>query len=122
MSQRLENLASDEANLEMKIEKKKQELERNQKRLRSLANVRPAFMDEYERLEEELSRQYQGYVEKQCNVSFLEHQLDEYHKAERDRMEVSGSIGTQTNTYHESLIYCYIFRKQRVRYVRFSFE
>ena len=89
MSQRLENLASDEANLEMKIEKKKQELERNQKRLRSLANVRPAFMDEYERLEEELSRQYQGYVEKQCNVSYLEHQLDEYHKAERDRMEVS---------------------------------
>lgn len=85
----MENLASDEANLEMKIEKKKQELERNQKRLRSLANVRPAFMDEYERLEEELSRQYQGYVEKQCNVSYLEHQLDEYHKAERDRMEVS---------------------------------
>ena len=105
MSQRLENLASDEANLEMKIEKKKQELERNQKRLRSLANVRPAFMDEYERLEEELSRQYQGYVEKQCNVSYLEHQLNEYHKAERDRMEVSGSIGTQSNVYHESLIF-----------------
>lgn len=36
----LENLAGDEANLELKIEKKKQELERNQKRLRSLANVR----------------------------------------------------------------------------------
>ena len=89
MSQRLENLASDEANLEMKIEKKKQELERNQKRLRSLANVRPAFMDEYERLEEDLSRQYQSYVEKLCNVSYLEHQLDDYHKAERDRMEVS---------------------------------
>lgn len=85
----MENLASDEANLEMKIEKKKQELERNQKRLRSLANVRPAFMDEYERLEEDLSRQYQSYVEKLCNVSYLEHQLGDYHKAERDRMEVS---------------------------------
>ena len=92
MSHRLDNLASDEANLEMKIEKKKQELERNQKRLRSLANVRPAFMDEYERLEEELSRQYQSYVEKQCNVSYLEQQLDEYHKAERDRMEVSEKL------------------------------
>ena len=85
---RLENLASDEANLEVKIEKKKQELERNQKRLRSLANVRPAFMDEYERLEAELSRQYEGYVEKHCNLAHLEHQLDEYHKAERDRMQV----------------------------------
>ena len=37
---RLENLASDEANLEEKIEKKKQELERNQKRLQSLQSVR----------------------------------------------------------------------------------
>ena len=88
VTHRLENLASDEANLEVKIEKKKQDLERNQKRLRSLANVRPAFMDEYERLEAELSRQYQGYAEKHCNLSYLEHQLDEYHRAERDRMQV----------------------------------
>lgn len=36
----LDNIASDEANLETKIEKKKQELERNQKRLRSLESVR----------------------------------------------------------------------------------
>lgn len=91
MTHRLENLASDEANLEVKIEKKKQELERNQKRLRSLANVRPAFMDEYERLEADLGHQYQAYVERQCNLSFLEHQLDEYHKAERDKLEVSGA-------------------------------
>jgi clusterin-associated protein 1 len=55
----LDNLASDEANLETKIEKKKQELERNQKRLTSLQNVRPAFMDEYEKLEVELQKQYE---------------------------------------------------------------
>lgn len=36
----LDNLAGDEANLEAKIEKKKMELERNQKRLRSLQSVR----------------------------------------------------------------------------------
>ena len=42
VTQMLDNLAGDEANLELKIEKKKQELERNQKRLRSLANVRCA--------------------------------------------------------------------------------
>lgn len=36
----VENCAADEANLALKIEKKKQELERNQKRLKSLANVR----------------------------------------------------------------------------------
>ena len=39
-NQMLDNIASDEANLEAKIEKKKQELERNQKRLRSLETVR----------------------------------------------------------------------------------
>ena len=39
-NQMLDNIASDEANLEAKIDKKKQELERNQKRLRSLETVR----------------------------------------------------------------------------------
>ena len=36
----IDNVASDEANLEAKIEKKKQELERNQKRLATLHSVR----------------------------------------------------------------------------------
>ena len=40
----LDNIASDEANLEAKIEKKKLELERNQKRLRSLESVRYNFL------------------------------------------------------------------------------
>ena len=84
----LENSASDEANLEMKIEKKKAEFERNQKRLRSLANVRPAFMDEYEKLEGELSKQYKVYVEKHRNLSYLEHLLEEHNKVEQDQMEV----------------------------------
>jgi len=38
--QAIENIASDEANLEAKIEKKKAELERNQKRLETLHSVR----------------------------------------------------------------------------------
>lgn len=36
----LQNVASDEANLEAKIDKKKNELERNQKRLQTLHSVR----------------------------------------------------------------------------------
>lgn len=36
----LNNVASDEANLEAKIEKRKLELERNQKRLQTLQSVR----------------------------------------------------------------------------------
>ena len=36
----LDNVASDEANLETKIEKRKSELERNNKRLQTLQSVR----------------------------------------------------------------------------------
>ena len=36
----IDNVASDEANLEAKIEKKRNELERNQKRLQTLQSVR----------------------------------------------------------------------------------
>uniref|UniRef100_A0A671REP1 Clusterin-associated protein 1 homolog n=1 Tax=Sinocyclocheilus anshuiensis TaxID=1608454 RepID=A0A671REP1_9TELE len=83
----LNNVASDEASLEAKIEKKKQDLERNQKRLQTLQSVRPAFMDEYEKIEEDLQKQYQTYVEKFRNLSFLERQLDDYHRAEQERFE-----------------------------------
>jgi len=83
----LENIASDEANLEAKIEKKKQELERNQKRLRSLESVRPAFMDEYEKLEEELQGLYEAYIEKFRNQSYLEQLLEEIDRSEQERVE-----------------------------------
>ena len=43
----LDNIASDEANLETKIEKKKAELERNQKRLKSLESVRYILKTSY---------------------------------------------------------------------------
>lgn len=83
----LNNVSSDEANLEAKIEKRKQDLERNQKRLQTLQSVRPAFMDEYEKIEEELQKQYVTFVEKFRNLTFLEQQLDENHRQEQERFE-----------------------------------
>lgn len=41
---------------------------------------RPAFMDEYEKLERELAEEYEVYVTRFRNLAFLEHQLDEYNK------------------------------------------
>uniref|UniRef100_A0A4W3HPC7 Clusterin associated protein 1 n=1 Tax=Callorhinchus milii TaxID=7868 RepID=A0A4W3HPC7_CALMI len=84
----LNNVASDEANLEAKIEKKKLELERSKKRLQTLQSVRPAFMDEYEKMEEELQRHYEIYVEKFRNLCYLEQQLDDLHRMEQERFEV----------------------------------
>ncbi|XP_060777130.1 clusterin-associated protein 1 homolog [Neoarius graeffei] len=83
----LNNVASDEASLEAKLEKKKQELERNQKRLQTLQSVRPAFMEEYEKIEEELQKQYETYVKKFHSLCSLEQQLEEYHRLEQERFE-----------------------------------
>ncbi|XP_068445860.1 clusterin-associated protein 1 homolog [Clinocottus analis] len=83
----LSNVVSDETSLDAKIEKKKQEQERNQKRLQTLQSVRPAFMDEYEKIEEDLQKQYETFVEKFRNLCFLESQLDEYHRIEQERFE-----------------------------------
>nr|XP_002739342.1 PREDICTED: clusterin-associated protein 1-like [Saccoglossus kowalevskii] len=87
----LDNVASDEANLEAKIEKKRSELERNQKRLRTLQSVRPAFMDEYEKLESDLEKQYEIYIERYRNLTYLEQQVDEYNRVEQDKFEMGGT-------------------------------
>lgn len=47
----LGNLEKDEKSLEGKIEKRRNELERSEKRLSTLQSVRPAYMDEYTRLQ-----------------------------------------------------------------------
>ncbi|KAJ8319193.1 hypothetical protein KUTeg_004284 [Tegillarca granosa] len=83
----LGNVASDEANLEAKIEKKRNELERNNKRLQTLQSVRPAYMDEYEKLEEELQKLYDSYLNKFRNLTYLEQQLEEYNRLEQDKFE-----------------------------------
>ncbi|XP_001630036.2 clusterin-associated protein 1 [Nematostella vectensis] len=100
-TQMLDNIASDEANLEAKIDKKKQELERNQKRLRSLESVRPAFMDEYEKLEEELKKVYETYMEKHRNLSYMEQLLDDVNRAEQDRFEETEAKSLQERLQEE---------------------
>lgn len=85
--QMLDNVASDEANLEAKIEKKRNELERNQKRLQTLQSVRPAYMDEYDKLEEDLQKFYDAYLIKFRNLTYLESQLEDYVRGEQDKFE-----------------------------------
>lgn len=42
----------------------------------------PAFMDEYEKLEKELQRQYEIYLGRFRNIEYLEHELDLYHQVQ----------------------------------------
>lgn len=87
LKQMSEELQRDEKSLEQKIKKKRQELERCKKRLTSLVNVRPAFMDEYEQLEQQFERYYEQYVGRFRNLDYLEYALDSLNREEKERME-----------------------------------
>ncbi|CUT99007.1 Clusterin associated protein 1 [Echinococcus multilocularis] len=78
----LNNIRTDENNLNGKIEKKRGELERNQKRLLTLQSVRPAYMEEYEQLEEELNVYYETYLTQFRNLSYLENLKEEIMRSE----------------------------------------
>ncbi|XP_075247541.1 clusterin-associated protein 1-like [Convolutriloba macropyga] len=83
----LDNVATDEANLESKTANRHEELERLQKRLKSLGSVRPAFMDEYEAEEKKLEKLYTEYIIRFRNLTYLESQLEEFHQASQRDLE-----------------------------------
>ncbi len=58
MEDTVKALRQDEAELDNKIQRRKQELDRAEKRLHGIANVKPEYQDEYEKLESELERFY----------------------------------------------------------------
>ncbi|KAK3271438.1 hypothetical protein CYMTET_20211 [Cymbomonas tetramitiformis] len=106
VEQMLENLEKDEKNLDQKIEKRKSELERSEKRLSTLqvsrlllpdslgghllpTSVRPAYMDEYEKLQSDLQQLYTVYLERFRNLEYLESELEHYDRMEQEKMEES---------------------------------
>ncbi|CAH8659535.1 unnamed protein product [Schistosoma rodhaini] len=99
----LVNITADETNLDMKIEKKRSELERNRKRLSTLQSVRPVYMEEYEQLEEELSSLYTTYLTKFRNLTFLESQyeylLDNINQNNEDTEITLKNIADKVKTY-----------------------
>jgi clusterin-associated protein 1 len=84
-----QHLSADEVALKTKIEKKQSEFDRAERRLKSLQAVRPAYMDEYEKVELELTKVYQIYMEKFRNLAFLEQQIDQVNRDEQDQVEAS---------------------------------
>ncbi|XP_024081532.1 clusterin-associated protein 1 homolog isoform X2 [Cimex lectularius] len=83
----IENVAATESSLDKKIEKKQTELERNQKRLQTLKKVRPAFLEEFEKLEVELQTLYQEYIVRTRCISYLGQQQEEAVQIEHERMQ-----------------------------------
>lgn len=76
-----------EQNLDARIERRKTELDRNQKRLHTLKKVRPAFMEEFEKLEIEFRALYDDYLQKFRYLAYLEHLYEDAAKMEQERFE-----------------------------------
>jgi clusterin-associated protein 1 len=85
MEDTVKQLKQDENELDSKIKRRKVELERAEKRLKGIENVKPEYQDEYERLEAELERFYNIYVEKFANIDFLEYEIDMYNLKDKER-------------------------------------
>ncbi|CAK9803847.1 Clusterin-associated protein 1 [Anthophora plagiata] len=83
----IENVKDTEQNLDIRIERRRAELDRNQKRLQTLKKVRPAFMEEFEKLEVELRALYDDYIQKFRYLAYLEHLYEDVAKAEQERFE-----------------------------------
>ena len=87
METTVKQLKLDEGELLNKLQRRKQELERAEKRLKGIENVKPEYQEEYERLEQELERFYSVYVEKFTNIDYLEHELDMYNLKDSQRRQ-----------------------------------
>eukprot|EP01029_Cantina_marsupialis_P028386 TRINITY_DN776093_c0_g1_i1.p1 TRINITY_DN776093_c0_g1~~TRINITY_DN776093_c0_g1_i1.p1 ORF type:complete len:408 (+),score=133.69 TRINITY_DN776093_c0_g1_i1:72-1295(+) len=86
MTNQQRQLETDQKQLESRIQKTRQELERTEKRLKSLKNMRPSYMDEYEKLEDDLQNLYKAYLARSRNLQYLEHELELQAQAENQRV------------------------------------
>ncbi|EYB91994.1 hypothetical protein Y032_0199g1659 [Ancylostoma ceylanicum] len=89
ITNKLSNVANDEAALDEKIERRKREYEQMQKRYVKLQSFRPQYMDEYEKLEEKLKELYEIYVVKFRNLAYLQQLQLEIERADRQKQAES---------------------------------
>ncbi|CAG9534554.1 unnamed protein product [Cercopithifilaria johnstoni] len=85
INKNLQNVNSDKAALDAKIERRKKEYDQQLKRLDKLQSFRPQCMNEYEKYEMKLKQLYAIYVLKFRNVAFLQELQNEFEHAEQER-------------------------------------
>ncbi|KAB0793637.1 hypothetical protein PPYR_13257 [Photinus pyralis] len=82
--QSIENISATESSLDSKIEKRKVEIDRYDKRLQTLKKVRPAFLEEFIELEAELEKLFVQYSVRVRTLNHLERLV---HNAEKSHLE-----------------------------------
>lgn len=65
------------------------ELERNKERLQSLLSMKPAYMDDIDRLELDLQNHYELYMERYRNLHYLKAELEKMKRIEDDLLAES---------------------------------
>lgn len=68
-----------------KIKKRRVELERNEKKLKSISKIKPAYVEELESNEAELERIYQLYLDRTRNLAYLEEIFEGISAQEREQ-------------------------------------
>lgn len=95
----IDSVQSNLASLDGKIEKRKGDLDRSQKRLLTLKKVRPAFMDEFEQLQTELSEVYKVYVNRFRCLAFLQNRIEEMNREDSERKAEEKLNRAELNAY-----------------------
>ncbi|XP_030762983.1 clusterin-associated protein 1 homolog isoform X2 [Sitophilus oryzae] len=92
----IDNVAATETSLDSKIERRKLELDRYEKRLQTLKKVRPAFLEEFTSLEQELEQLFVQYSVRLRCLNQLEKQFSEMERVQLEKQLQTTSPRVQT--------------------------
>ncbi|KAF5294390.1 hypothetical protein FQR65_LT10755 [Abscondita terminalis] len=87
--QLIDNVSASESSLDAKIERRKVELDRYEKRLQTLKKVRPAFLEEFNELESELEKLFTQYSVRLRTLNYLERLVNNAEKLQLERQQVT---------------------------------
>ena len=105
LTKELDRLNNDEDTLRSKIKQRKHELDRQSKRLMSVQTIRPAYMEEYEALEQELQELFRIHFQHYRNVDYFEHELQKAAEIQKQRKaEIDKSIVKMKKKVNKSIV------------------
>nr|XP_026486663.1 clusterin-associated protein 1 [Vanessa tameamea] len=85
--EQIDNVASSEAALDAKLERRRAELQRAEKRLHTVQKIKPAYQSELTALEGEIEQLWEQYVVRYRCVEALKHQLSLLETAQAEAAE-----------------------------------
>jgi len=82
LQEEIDEIKADQHDLQLNIQRKKDDIERNENRLKSLQSTKPTFMNELKALEDDLQKHYDLYMERYRNIHYLQFELKRHKESE----------------------------------------